>query len=123
MNEPVRKRSEGSGLFVGLRMIALGVLFLLDRAGIGDFRDMMRRYRLMILVLIGVTQLFEQKIWGGLWFIALGAWFQMIRLGLFDLTFRDALPVALIILGGGMVVRALFDATRRREPDSPEQHR
>lgn len=123
MNDVVKREHVAGSIFTGLMLIALGTLFLLDEMDIADFSDVIRRYWPMILVLIGVTKLLDRKIWGGLWLIAIGAWLQMVRLGLFGLTFHDSWPLILVIVGVGMIGRALYDATRRREPASPgERH-
>jgi hypothetical protein len=111
----VNERKEISGgLFTGLLMIGIGVLFLLDEMNIADFSHTIRRYWPMIIVLVGVAKLLDRKVWGGLWLIAIGTWLQAIRLGLFGLTFSSSWPLLLIVLGVGMIARAIYDATRER---------
>ncbi len=109
MNEFTRK-TDGSSLVCGLILIGIGALFLLDRFRIADFGDMLRLYWPMILVLIGLPQLFRREtIWSGLWFITLGTWFQLVRLHVLGLTFRNSWPLLLIVFGAGITLRAVVD--------------
>jgi Domain of unknown function (DUF5668) len=119
MIDSTRKFDTGA-LFTGIVLIAFGLLFLLDRAGIADFSDIMREWWPMFLVVIGVTKIASRRLWGGLWLIAIGAWLQVVHLGLFGLTFGTSWPLLLIVLGAGMIVRTLVESARRRDEDPPE---
>ncbi len=104
MNERLQKL-DPSALVTGLVLIAAGVIFL-----IGDFGQIMRTWWPMFIVVVGVSRVFKRStVWSGLWMIAIGAWFQMVRLHLFDLTFRNSWPLLLIVMGAGIALRAFFD--------------
>jgi hypothetical protein len=109
MNECVRK-SDAASLVTGLILIGVGILFLMDRFHVADVGEMLRMYWPMGLILIGVPQLFRREsMWSGLWFVALGAWFQLVRLQIMGLTFRNSWPLILIVFGAGITLRALLD--------------
>jgi uncharacterized membrane protein len=117
MNED-RKRSKASSLLGGVVLIVFGVLFLLDRSDVADFGDVVRHYWPIIVVGFGLTRIVDGEIWNGLWLLAVGTWLQLVNLNLFGLTYGSSWPLLLIVLGAGMVVRALMSAARsgREEP-------
>jgi hypothetical protein len=105
MNDTLRK-IDASTVVTGLVLIVVGAVLLF-----ADFRDVIREWWPMTLVVIGAPRLFRRDtIWSGLWLIALGGWFQAVRLHLFDLTFRNSWPLLLIVFGAGIALRAVFDA-------------
>ncbi len=113
MNEQ-RRPIDTDTLFWGILLIGMGTLFLLERLHIGDVHHVIRNYWPLFLVAIGVSKLFKpERAWSGLWLIAVGAWLQAVTLHLYDLTYESSWPLLLIILGGGMVLRAVFECTRR----------
>lgn len=114
MNDYVRRtgrRTDPGALLTGLVLIGAGVAFLT-----GQFGEIMRDWWPMIIVLVGVSQMFRRRsIWHGLWLIAVGCWLQAIRLHLFGLTFRNAWPLLLIVIGAGIALRAVFDVVPNGE--------
>lgn len=105
MNDTVRK-IDASTVVTGLVLIVIGAVLL-----VADFQHVIRVWWPMTLVVIGAPRLFRRdKLWSGLWLIAIGAWFQAVRLHLFDLTFRNSWPLLLIVFGAGIALRAVFDA-------------
>ena len=120
MNDTVTSRNVDRGALAGgIILIAIGAMFLLSELNIAHFGGLMRRYWPMILVVIGVSNLFSREtVWSGLWLIALGAWLQISHLGLFGLSYRTSWPLLLIALGGGMILRSIFD--KSRTPGRPQ---
>lgn len=113
MNEEQTKRG---GLFAGIILIAFGCMFLLDRFLVVDFGDLIGSYWPMIVVLVGVFQLFDgAKVWNGLWLIAVGAWLQVANLGLWGVDYGNSWPLLLIALGAGLVIRAVVESAGRKE--------
>jgi hypothetical protein len=45
-------------------------------------------------------------------------WLQLVTLHVFDLTWATSWPLLLMILGGGMVLRAVFEGARRSHHSS-----
>jgi hypothetical protein len=110
MNDTARK-IDVSTVVTGLLLIVVGGILLF-----ADFHDVVRVWWPMVLVAIGVPRLFRRDtLWSGLWLVAIGAWFQAVRLHLFDLTFRNSWPLLLIIFGAGIALRAVFDAMASTE--------
>lgn len=108
MNDTARK-IDAAAIATGLILIVVGGFLL-----VADFHDLIRTWWPMILVLIGVPKLFRRDtLWSGLWLIAIGAWFQAVRLHLFDLTFHNSWPLLLIVFGAGIALRAVFDVVGR----------
>lgn len=111
-----RKQIEGGALAGGLVLIALGLIFLLDRITSSDFGDIIRLHWPMILVIVGIGKVFDRETaWSGLWLIALGAWLQITHLRLFGLNYGNSWPLLLIVVGAGMIVRAFLEAATARE--------
>lgn len=123
MNEITRKHPDASALLMGLTLIAIGTLFLLDRLHVANFGWILRHYWPLITVAIGVSYLIRGRVWGGLWFTAIGVWMQLIVLHIFDMTFGSSWPLLLIIYGFGMIIRAAADSAKRRQPRAPEDRR
>lgn len=118
MRDIDRTGNRSGTLFAGMVLIALGTLFLLDRADVVDFRDVMRHYWPLLVIGSGVAKLVHGEWWGGLWVIAVGTWMQMVTLHAFGLTWSTSWPFLLIVFGGGMVVRAFFAAARPERSES-----
>jgi hypothetical protein len=123
MNDNVRKQIDSSALATGILLIGVGAIFLLDRLDFADFHHLIHHWWPMIIVALGVVKLAGRNRWGGLWFIAIGTWLELAHLHVFGLTFGSSWPLLLIVFGAGMILRALFESSRRREPASPEEHR
>jgi len=117
MNQ-VRRTLDGSSLCTGIILIGIGTLILLDRMYIADFGDVVRDFWPVIIILVGIPQLFRRdKVWSGLWLITLGTWMQLVHLRVFGLTWRSSWPLLLILVGAGMIVRALVEGLTRERAD------
>lgn len=123
MNAINRKQIDAGTMFTGIMMIAVGVLFLLDRMHVASFHYVARHWWPMIIVGLGVSKLLRHRVWAGLWMIAIGAWLQIVSLRLFDQTFSNSWPLLLIVFGAGMILRAILEGARRGEPATPEERR
>ncbi len=116
-----RRVSTGQLVF-GLALIALGLASFLDSIDLVEI-GRVGRYWPLILILIGVTSeidaLQSRKGGGGYFLIAIGVWFLAGR-ELFGLSYRTAFPLAVVVVGAGLTLHALFDlpAKRRRELDN-----
>jgi len=109
----MNRRIDNGALITGLVLIGVGAIFLLDRLDIADLHYIIRRFWPMILVVIGLAHLLNRHLWGGLWFIAFGAWMQIAHLRLFGVTFASSWPLLLIVFGAGIIARALTENVRR----------
>jgi len=107
-------RNQAGTLFWGITLIAIGILFLLERMDMLDLHDVLHTYWPLFIVLIGISNVVCRSLWRGLWFIGIGVWMQIITLGLFGLTFSNSWPLLLIVVGAGMVFRTFLDLGRRR---------
>ena len=95
---------------VGIVLILLGMTFLLMNMGMIEHVHVWHFWPL-ILIVIGLGKLLQPESgrvrWNGLWLVLLGAWFQMVTLHIYGLTYRNSWPVVLIIWGLIHVGRAL----------------
>ena len=91
-------------------LILLGLAFLLMNMGIFEHVHFWHFWPL-ILVFIGLGKLLQPNLgkdrWDGLWLVLLGAWFLMVTLHMYGLTYRNSWPVVLIIWGLTYAGRAL----------------
>lgn len=110
-----RKNSRAGALFGGIALITIGTLFLLDEVGVADFGHIVRNYWPLFVIGLGVRRAVSGVVWDGLWLMAVGTWMQLVTLGLFGLTWGSSWPLLLIVLGIGMVLRALIAAARPHE--------
>ena len=122
MND-TRRQFDAGALFTGIVLIAFGVLFLLDRAGVADFGYVISEWWPMFIVVIGVTRVASGRLWPGLWLVFIGTWLQAVELRVFGLTFGNSWPLLLIFVGAGMIVRTVVESRWRRERASPEPRR
>jgi len=118
------KRPDNSDqIFWGLFLLAAGTFLLLSRLHVVDFSWTMRRYWPLIVVIAGASHMFHRKtIWWGLSIMAIGAWLQMVTLHLYGFTYQSSWPFLLVILGGGIILRSIADAARRRDAEGGERH-
>jgi hypothetical protein len=101
----------------GIFLIALGVVFLLERFGAWGFAGIGTWWPL-ILVVIGITHLVERRTGAALTMILLGAWFLAVTSGWHGLTYGSSWPLVLVAVGAGIVVKALTGEERsRRHPE------
>jgi hypothetical protein len=111
MND-IKRKVDSRSFFNGLLLIGIGTLFLFDRLHIADFGDLFRMYWPVIIILIGASYLFRRDcLWIGFYLIGAGSWLQVEHLNLFGLTWSNSWPLLLIVLGGGITLRAMFDTS------------
>ena len=89
-------------------LIALGVLFLLDRLGVLDFGHFLHRWWPSVLIVIGLFQLLRSggRRWGGpMLLICVGVLFQVSHLHVFAWWRAENLwPLVLIAVGVGLLI-------------------
>jgi hypothetical protein len=104
----------------GLVLIAVGVIFLLDRMGIVEVESLWH-YWPLLLVVAGINQTIgypsARQFRNGLWTTFTGLWLFAVFEGLFGLTFRNSWPLFLLMWGVLLVLTPVF---RRRFPPSKE---
>lgn len=119
----VKRRIDGDQIFWGLFLVAAGTFLLLQRLGVADMSWTMRHFWPLIIIGIGASKLVHRStIWSGLWLMAIGGWLQMVTLHIYGFTYQSSWPLLLIILGGGIVLRTIAEAARRRVAEEGERH-
>ena len=107
----------------GLVLIAVGVIFLLDRMGIADLRELWHYWPLLI-VAAGINQTIgypsAREFSNGLWTVFIGLWLFAVFEGILGLTLRNSWPLFLLMAGLQMVLRPVID---RRFPHPKENDR
>ena len=114
----MRNREGGtrsSSAAIGLVLIGLGVLLLLDRVGSVDVEPYWRLWPVS-LVILGIGQLARPAVsrnicWGAT-LILLGAGYLCINYEILGLDWSNSWPIALVALGIGLVLDALFGHRR-----------
>lgn len=109
-------------LILGLFLMSLGVLFTLGNLGLIETRRYLRLWP-VLLIAVGVQKLAQPlrtpgRGVGGVW-VVIGSWLLLGNLGLLRFGFRDLWPVALVMVGGSIVWRAVRGT---RESDGTESH-
>jgi hypothetical protein len=96
----------------GVALIVLGLAFLFMKLNLIQFEWHWYIFPALIFVTMGLVELVQfkkpHKIFEGLSHIALGGWFYVSFSGLWGMTPANSWPLILIIVGAGMVVKALL---------------
>ncbi|GEM_PF-2092034 len=109
MDAQSSSRSQG-GLVAGVILIAVGVLFFMDRNDIWrvNIGYVVRTFWPSVMILLGVLQLLEPgrgNFRGAYFLIVFGSIFQLITLRLFDwLRWKNFWPLAMIAAGVWMLI-------------------
>ena len=107
----------------GMVLIAVGVIFLLDRMEIVDLRSLWHYWPLLI-VAAGINQTIgypsAREFSNGLWTVFIGLWLFAVFEGYFGLTFRNSWPLFLLMWGVQML---LAPVVQRRFPQTKENDR
>lgn len=95
----------------GVLIIAIGVIFLIDRTELFMVGNLATFWPIVMLV-FGVARLVPpttpRHVASGIWSILFAAWFFVSYNRLWGLTFHNSWPVLIIISGLSMVIRAFM---------------
>ena len=104
----------------GLVLIAVGVIFLLDRADLLDATTIWH-YWPLLLVVAGINQTIgypsAREFKSGLWTVFVGLWLFAAQEQLFGLTYANSWPLFLLMAGLQLVLAPFVN---RRFPQSKE---
>ncbi len=107
----VSMKSRNSGIAMGSVLVLLGIALILMNIGVIEHVHLWHFWPL-ILVFIGLGKFFGHETGrekgSGIGLILLGAWFQMVTLNAFGLTYGNSWPVLLIIWGLSLTGHALI---------------
>ncbi len=103
-----RKKGDGS-VFIGFFLLALGLLFLLDKLSVMEVGSIWSFWP-FIIVIIGIQKLVTadaiDKVGSGLWMVFIGLWFYVSIEHLWGIGFSESWPALLIAWGIGMIWRS-----------------
>jgi hypothetical protein len=101
--EAVRPRLDPGRLAAGIAIIVLGILLLLDHAGVVDWGTRSGWWPI-IAVIFGVARLATggEGVRSGAFFVAIGVWGFLNEYGV--LRYEESWPLLLVIAGGSMVL-------------------
>ena len=108
----------------GLVLIAVGVIFLLDRMDLVDFISVRNlwHYWPLLIVAAGINQTIgypsAREFCNGLWTVFIGLWLFAVFEGFLGLTFRNSWPLFLLMWGLQMVLSPVIN---RRFPQQSLQ--
>src|SRR6185503_16942394 len=105
--QEVQPRPDTGRLVAGVAIVALGVLLLLDRAGVIDWGSRTGWWPLIAIV-FGLTRLANGRdgVYSGTLFVALGGWGLLNEYGM--LRYEESWPFVLVIVGGSMALSSLL---------------
>ena len=111
------------GLFTGLVVLGLGVLFLLRELGVTKWNFLVEGWWALLLVVLGLARLLSarraKRVGEGVTLTLLGAWLFVAHTGQFGLTYGTSWPLVLVAIGAGMMARAI---ARHWIPDHASFH-
>jgi hypothetical protein len=99
-------QTAASRIVLGLALVAVGVIFTLNNLDIVDALAYLHLWPLL-LVGLGVAQLFTREIYGGLIVTALGSWLLAYNVGYLRHSPWELWPLLFVVIGGGLMLRAL----------------
>jgi predicted membrane protein len=114
-----RGKSQGR-IFWGLILIAFGVGFLLDQLGYLDFGDVIGTYWPVIFIIIGLSILINNNFkdaGAGIFFIAFGAFFLLVRLRILGHSLWHYWPVLIIAAGLWILISPFRGASKKKIPE------
>lgn len=107
----------------GIVLIAVGLVFLLDRMDLVDLRSVWHYWPLLI-VAAGINQTIgypsAKEFSNGLWTVFIGLWLFAVFEGILGLTFRNSWPLFLLMWGLQLLLSPLIN---RRFPHLKEHDR
>ncbi len=112
-------RSQGR-IFWGLILIAVGAAFLLDQLGYMDFWNLVSEYWPVLFIIIGLSILINngfRDMGAGLFFIALGAFFLLIRLRILGYSLWHYWPVLIIAAGLWILIGPFRRCSKKKGPE------
>ncbi|MEO5617841.1 MAG: DUF5668 domain-containing protein [Candidatus Eisenbacteria bacterium] len=121
-----KKRDAKEGIFWGVLMVALGVVFLLAQ------RELIPRHLLYdwwhwwpaILIGIGLVKLVRpgtpEHVGSGVSMILFGVWFFANQYGWYGLDWHNSWPLALVAVGAGMMAKAIAVGVMRGDSRKEE---
>ena len=96
----------------GLALLLLGALTFVDVLDLINFRDLWRFWPVFLIV-VGISSEIDalrmRTPGSGSLVAAIGVWLLIANTGFLGLTYRTAVPVAVAIVGLGIIVHALVD--------------
>ncbi len=99
-------------LAVGVALLLVGLLSFTDYMDLFDFREIWKFWP-VFLIFIGVASeidsLRERKSGGGSILVAIGVWMLVANHRFMGLNHRTAFPLAIAVVGLGMILHALVD--------------
>lgn len=110
----------------GLVLIAVGLVFLLERMDLIEVVDLrsLWHYWPLVLVAAGINQTIgypsAREFSKGLWMVFIGLWLFAVFEGLFGLTFGNSWPLVIIASGLTMAIRPI--AERRFNAHRENRH-
>jgi hypothetical protein len=113
-------RVSAGKLAFGLALVAVGALSFVDAIDLWE-PDRLWRLWPLILIALGVASeidaLRARKSDGGSFLIGIGVWMLAGTQHFFGLTVRTAFPLAVAVVGIGVIVHALVDLPEKKEKD------
>jgi predicted membrane protein len=107
------RRGVPPGIFSGLILIVIGILFLLDHMDVIHIGNLWKFWPL-ILIVVGISKLFSQhNRLAGVVMILIGGYFQLTHLDLIHISWNTFWPLILIVVGVVMIF-SRFDFGPRR---------
>lgn len=102
---------------LGLVLVALGMLFLLERAGVLDARTALEQWWPVALIALGVAQLVERPrgLTGPLVLMGAGIVLLLFTLGIMEgPVWRVIWPVLLVVAGVAVIIRTVREGRARQ---------
>jgi hypothetical membrane protein len=100
-------------LALGIALLLVGVLSFTNYMELYDLREIWRFWP-VLLIFIGVSSEFDslrqRKTGGGHILVAIGVWMLVANHRFFGLNHRTAFPLAIAVVGLGVILHALVDA-------------
>ena len=113
-------------LVFGLILFAAGVLTFLEVVGLWDSGPLWS-YWPLILIAIGLANEIDairnRKDDGSMILLGVGVWMLFGSRNLFGLSYGEAMPVGIIVVGLGILVHAIIDVPRKAEKKENEDER
>lgn len=108
----------GMGWIWGIILIALGIGFLLDSLGYGNFQGILEKYWPFLLVLVGVVHLIYTRYFSAIAWIVVGLVLSLFTLGVVHGNAWEAFwPLVLVLIGIRILIKPRFISGKGENTD------
>jgi len=115
------KKISAGKLVVGLVLLVVGVATFLEAVDLWDSGSLWSYWPLILIAIGGANEIDairRRKSDGSYVLLGIGVWMLAGSFGLFGLSFGEAMPLAIVVVGLGVLLHAIIDVPGTQEKEN-----